>query len=353
MSLLGKILTFLNVLAAIGFFVMAGMDWNKRQLWAEAVIEHKLLFEGLPLDEHEMDLEGNPRSKDLEQKAVQKLFQQAGAGGSPEKDKWTQVDELKRVKSELQRRFEDAAVKGTKGEKVADVLIHLATSMKERLRLKELATDEKKTEQLESEFNQVFDEPLSAGETSGPPKHTPEQRRQMIAHLVCATADILRQGEGEGGQVPAFTESKAYKRALATTGLGACSREVEAEATDLQHFTDDIMAGVDRDRALFLSSYHDRLAQIEDLAEKVERQRAWLRLQKDMVDNQRTLVEARQAEVNKLEKVLAAAREATREQLAVQLRMERELFKSRQEQRDAFETNLRLEQRLRTMEKGR
>jgi hypothetical protein len=353
MSLLGKIMAILNVLAAIGFFAVAGMDWAKRQAWAESVLEHKMLIDGLPVDQQEKDLEGNPRVKDLQAKAVEKLFRQAGAGGTPEKDKWTQVDELKRVKAELAKRFDDEGVKGTKAEKIADVLIHLASSMKERQRIKQLAAD-KKTDDLETEFNQVFDEPTIAGATGAPPKHTPEQQRLMIAHLMCATADILRQNEeGEGGKGPAFTDSKAYKRALATTGLAACSREVEREATDIANFTEDIKAGMDRDRDVFVAAYHDRLAEIEDLAGKVERQRGWLKLVTDMVDKQRTLVEARRAEVDRLEKTLAAARDATREQLAIQAKMEKELFKSRQEQRDAFETNLRLEQQLRALEKGR
>jgi hypothetical protein len=360
MSLFGKILTIFNVLAAIGFFAMAGMDWQKRQAWAESVLQHKMLLDGVPLDEQEKDLEGNPRFKDLQEKSVQKLFQQAGAGGAPAKEKWTQVEELKKVKAELVARIENADAKGPKGEKqtkierLRDILLTLATSTKEREELKKLAADEKNAEKnyetLETRFNQLFDEPTLSPAPPAPPRHTPEERREMIAHLVCATADIRRLDE-DG--TPAFTESKAYRRALATTGLEACSREVEAEAAALQHFTDDVRADMTRDREVFVSKYHDRLAEVEDLSEKVARLLGQLKLITDMVDKQRTLVEFRRAEVDKLEKALAAAREATREQLAIQMRMEKELFKARQEQRDNSEANTVLEQRVRTLEKGR
>jgi hypothetical protein len=40
MSALGKLLAVLNVLAAIAFVVIAGMDWGQRQRWAYAAYLH-------------------------------------------------------------------------------------------------------------------------------------------------------------------------------------------------------------------------------------------------------------------------------------------------------------------------
>jgi hypothetical protein len=372
MSLLGKILTFLNVLAAVGFFMMAGMDWGRQQPWNEAKVERGLLVGaaiqmggddllpeslgriGLPLDEQEKDLEGNPRFKNLRQEALKRLFQ--SGGGELVR---TQADEVKRVKAELQRRIDDQNVKeGTKAQKLADVLMHLATSVKEREELRQLALDEKNTEKLQGLFDQAFDDPLAGdappgpnGVPSAPPKHTADQRRLLIAHLLCATADVLRRDEA--APPPSFTESKAYQRALATTGLVACSREVEAEAVDLRNVFAEVRNGMGHDREAFLNAHRTLLARIEDLAEKVGQQKGKLKMQTEMVDKQRTLADARQAEATRLEKDLAAAREATREQLAIQAAMEKQLFRSRQEMRDAFEKNVQLERQLRSLEKGR
>src|SRR5262249_48617433 len=103
----------------------------------------------------------------------------------------------------------------------------------------------------------------------------------------------------------------------------------------------------------FLSADRGLLAQIEDLSEKVERQRQFLKAQNDMKDTQQKLVDIRRLEVDRMEKELAAAQEATKEELKTQARMEAQLFKSRQQQRDAYEKNLQLEQQLRSLEKGR
>jgi hypothetical protein len=350
MSIWGKILIFANVLAAIGFLVVAGMDWGKRKAWAEAVLEHQLVIDGVPLDDQEKDREGNPRSKDLKDQALGQLFQQAG--GSPSK---TQIEELQRVKQQLQARIDAPDPKRTKAQKLAEVLVALATTTKDRERIRQLAADEKNveknTEQLQGEFDQAFNEPAAGGQGSGPSKHTPEQRRQMIAHLLCATADVLRKDEAD--PPPSLAESKAYKRALATTGLVACSREVEDEATNMQRFFQDVRDGMARDRAAYVQASRTLLGQIEDLAEKVERQKGVLSLQTELLDKQQTLVGNREADLLQLGKDLNAAVEATKDELAKQERMEKELFKSRREDRDAFEKNLQLERQLRSLEKGR
>jgi hypothetical protein len=346
MSLFGKILIFLNVLAAIGFLVVAGMDWGKRKAWSEAVLEHQLLIDGVPVDEQEKDREGNPRFKDFKDQALQRLYQPAG--GPPSR---TQVEEVQRVKQQLQARIDAPDPKQTKAQKLAEVLVALATTTKDRERIRQLAADEKNTEQLQGEFDQAFNEPTGGDEGSGRPKHTPEERRQMIAHLLCATADVLRKDEAD--PPPTLAESKAYKRALATTGLVACSREVEDEAVDMQHFFQDVRDGMGRDRAAYVEASRSLLGQIEDLAEKVERQKGVLSLQTELMDKQQTLVGIRAAELLQLGKDLKAAEEATADELAKQERMEKELYKSRRADRDASEKNLQLERQLRSLEKGR
>jgi hypothetical protein len=343
MSLFGKILTFLNVLAAIGFFAMAGMDWGKRYAWAEAVLEHQLVIEGVPLDDHDLDLEGNPKSKNLRDQAVQRLFQPAG--GQPVK---TQVEEVQRVKAKLQQRIDDSGAKGTKAERLAEVLMHFVTSKKERDRVKQLGSDEKNTDELQSELDQLFSDVLAEGEAS---KHPPAERRALIAHVLFCASDILRLDEEN--PPPGLVSSKAYQRALVTTGLVSCTHEIKEETTRLTKFTEDVRASMARDREAFLAAHRTILAQVEDLAEKCERQKGVLKYQTELADKQRTLVEARRAEVIRMQKELAAAQEATQEQLNTQSAMESDLQKSRREQRDAFEKNVQLERQLRVLEKGR
>lgn len=347
MSLLGKILLFLNVLAALGFFLMAGMDWGKRYAWAEAVVEHQLVIDGVPLDDQEKDREGNPRVKDLREKALQQLFQQAG--GSPAK---TQVDEARRVKDALLKRVDDPAVKpidttlpATPGGKLAEVLMHFTQSMKERDEYRRLAADDKKADEMRSKVEGLFN---AANDAARPP----EERRGLIAHLLCCSADVLRYDE-EGNPPPGLVASKAYQRALATTGVVACARELDEETAVLTHFAEDVRAGMARDREAYLEATRTLIAQVEDLAEKCDRQKGVLKFQNELVDKQRTLAETRQNELLQMTKTLAGLRDATQEQLAIQAAMEDQLFKSRKEQRDDLEANLKLERQLRSLEKGR
>src|SRR5437773_10750764 len=50
MATLGKVLAVFNVLAAIAFLVVAGMDYNRRQSWAYSHFRHQLAVYGLPVD---------------------------------------------------------------------------------------------------------------------------------------------------------------------------------------------------------------------------------------------------------------------------------------------------------------
>jgi hypothetical protein len=147
--------------------------------------------------------------------------------------------------------------------------------------------------------------------------------------------------------------SKAYQRIVTVCGLDTCIGEVNDQADLTLRLTEDVRHGMALDRERFLAADRGLLAQIQDLSEKVERQKSFLNLENVLLDNQKTLVGKRQAEVDRMEKELAAAQEKTKEELKVQARMEDQLFKSRREDRDAFENNLKLEQQLRSLEKGR
>ncbi|HMF10828.1 MAG TPA: hypothetical protein VKE94_00940, partial [Gemmataceae bacterium] len=96
MSLLGKILAVVNVVAAIGFIYLAASDYGKRQQWSYAVYRHDLAIDGLPLDDKDTDVDGRPRVKDLSKATLTEVFQPAG--GQPVE---TQMAELQRVQDDL------------------------------------------------------------------------------------------------------------------------------------------------------------------------------------------------------------------------------------------------------------
>ena len=121
MSLFGKILAFLNVLAAVAFFSLAAMDWGKRQAWAYDLYRHDLAMKGIPVTEDETDKDGVLRVEGLTQKTLQEMFQQVG--GNPVK---TQRGEVEAVRTRLQARLEETDPKETKLDLKAGALeVHI------------------------------------------------------------------------------------------------------------------------------------------------------------------------------------------------------------------------------------
>jgi hypothetical protein len=356
MSLSGKLLLFLNVLMALGFLYVAGLDWGKRQAWADAALQHRMVIEGLPVDDQEKDREGNPRVKDVKDATFQQMFSKAGGDVSK-----TQVLEVQKVKGKVQQWVDDAAVKGTKAQKLALVLMQLSPTIEDYEALKkrgESPAPNDAGDDLQARLDQAFESAVSPKTAiKGPDGNvqekdrTPVQRRQAICHLLFAMSKVLAQAEST--PPPALPASKAYQRIITVCGLETCINEVHDQVDLTQRLTEDVRAGMARDRDRYLSAARSALEQIEDLSEKVERQKVFLKVQNELADNQKKLVDIRKDEVNRMEKELATAQEATREQLKIQARMEDELFKSGREQRDAFEKNLQLEQQLRSLEKGR
>jgi hypothetical protein len=92
MSIFGKVLAFLNILAALGFLLLAILDWGARANWQYMNWRYDLYSDGLPLNDTEKTLDGDRIDEMLDQKTLSDIF--TTIGGSPPK---TQVDEVKRV----------------------------------------------------------------------------------------------------------------------------------------------------------------------------------------------------------------------------------------------------------------
>jgi hypothetical protein len=93
MSLFGKLLAIFNVLVAIAFFCVAILDYSQRKAWSYAVLRAETLIEGLPLDENEVNVDGDARYQQLNDKSLSEIF--SPAGGSPQR---TVLSEVRRVK---------------------------------------------------------------------------------------------------------------------------------------------------------------------------------------------------------------------------------------------------------------
>ena len=354
MSSLGKILAVLNVLAAIGFLAVAGLDWGKKQVWADAFQQRELLLNGLPVDANDKDKEGRPRADDLRKSVVNELFQKAG--GNPVR---TQDDEVKKVKDRVQAQVDSP--NGKKADKLIDVLWYLATTEDERQRLLDLRTAPiRDTDVLQSQLNQAFDWVNQApqGATfrdsfkkTEPAQLPPDDKRHRIASLLFRLTPYLAKEENPAPKD--LLESQAYNRYIAVVGFAAAARAVDERAQALRRFYDDTAAAIDRDRDAFVQEQRTLLAQLEDIRGRVEDQKRHLRDENGLLAKEKAVVADRKQILTRLDNELAAAREETKNQLAVQEKMEKQLFQSRKNFRNAFDKNEELERQIRGLEKGR
>jgi hypothetical protein len=384
MSLLGKILAVLNVLAALGFFLVAYMDWSKRQEWANAVVQHDLVINGLPVGKNELDEEGHPHYLNLRQSMLQPLLK-----GQIVR---TQDEEVEQVRNKLQvpTAFDDPdptkvrAAKVAAVKKLAAILMALADQQKQREDLQKRVDDAQaaaakanggdaqadaalqgEIDKMQSEVADAFRLPPEPADDpkEGPREDRKDERRRLIAHLLFRLVPILAQDEAaEKQQTPELGApnpaavgpgGKAYDRFVAVVGLEAASRELDLQAASLQAMAGDVLAGVERDRDGFLAAQRTLLAQIEDLSERDARQKTFLDNQLDLVQKHRTLVEARDVEKKRVEGQLKEAQDYTRQDLKAQEGLEKNLFEARKKMRDAFEENQKLEKQIRALEKVR
>jgi hypothetical protein len=403
MSLLGKVLAVLNVVAAVAFLLVASLDWAKRQAWADAVLQHDLLLSGFPVTKEEKDIEGRPRVFDIRKSLRDQIFSQYG-GDAPE----TQVDEVEKVQRKLQAKIDNQDAKDTKSQRLARILLPLTKGNDERKALLEIIAttvadpnakdtksqrlahlllpltrdkDERKglleiladpkidksdelQQRLDGELQKRFDTTFDAakspalsvkmqdGSTSQKSPRDPQEQKRTIATLLCRVADILREDETPQPNQD-LVDSKAYERAIRVCGLEACSREMDSWAMQMRETATECLTDIDRDREKFANTSARRLAQLEEWAVRTNQMKEMYDVEKDKVVKLTEIVDKRKADVDKARKDFQTAQELSRKMLKTQSELEQRLLQVRRAMRDAFAENLKLEQEIRALEKGR
>jgi hypothetical protein len=367
MSMLGKILAILNVLAAAGFFYLASQVWAQRQIWEDVALQHDLMIRGLPVDDNDKDQEGFPRSRDLRKALLKKLF--------PTEDVRTQMEEIERVRNKLLARLDDGNLPGTKAQKLSRILVPLADEGEDRLllykRWADPANPAPKEEELQKRFDDAFETVKSAslkvmradGSTEDKkPRDWGEQRRSA-ATLLCRLCEVLHddelpdpktdpKGYQETANAP-IDKWKSYQRFLTVVGLEAGQKAMNDYTVALERATEGMQAAVDRDRDAFVAAMDRKLTVLDDYAGRLAAEKFALTVEKDRATKAQEQANKQRVEFGKVEAEMLAQQKKTRGLLADQAEMERTLFASRQRMRDAFAENQRLEQKIRELERGR
>ena len=152
MSLFGKILAVLNVLVAIAFLVLAGMDYSKRHSWSYAHFRHQVAIHGLPVADSDETwrLPGRTISNDLSKRTLDELFTNAG-GDAPK----TQVEAVEQIKIQILRGAADKADDQAKKNYFSGYLVPLAKTGEEREIYQQY--DDREQRDWETRFETVLD----------------------------------------------------------------------------------------------------------------------------------------------------------------------------------------------------
>jgi hypothetical protein len=127
MSILGKILAFVNILGAVGLLALVSVDFAKRQAWAHDDFMYQLRIDGLLLDDGIKDLEG--------QSIAGKIGPQTGAdlfGQSAGEPVTTQKAEVERVQQQLTSAIQAASDPVAQAALYARALLPLARTNSRR-----------------------------------------------------------------------------------------------------------------------------------------------------------------------------------------------------------------------------
>jgi hypothetical protein len=359
MTLLGKILALVNILAAIGFVYLAASDYAARRQAAYGIYRMDLQIDGLPLDDTEQDVEGQVRVKDLSQNTQNELFQQAG--GSPVA---TQLQELDRVKNAVKSKIDsgDAITVfdpqnpkqqlslATPDQKRAWFLLYLARSLSPQTPAEgQPATVDRTT--LISQMkagNKVTDEDLERVFTTVRSISDPGDKRRALAEVLFSLVEPVALSEGQQGE--RLADLPAYKRFVVVVGLKSAVQAVDAVAAAQARMTEEADEILSANRATFTAEHNRMVGFIRDLEDQHRRAGLALEAQRNQTAAQDQVVKERERQVNDLKARLDAARKATKDELAKQAKVQDAVLAAQRSLRDANRKNQDLLKTIESLE---
>jgi acyl carrier protein phosphodiesterase len=322
MSLFGKILAVFNVLAAIGFLVVAGMDYNKRQSWAYSHFLHQLQVNGLPLDKDDDTgrLPGRTISDQFGKDANKVLFPSGGP--------MTQTDAVTETVAAFKNAVNNAPDINAKRAIIAEHLLPELTRAEDRdevIRELQALSDPAGIDKLFARFDNIVDQ-TKKGER--------EAKRRAIADFLY---DFQYTNDWQ-------------KRVQGVVGLEQYVAAAERQSTRLQEMIARDRRTIAESQAAFVAQYQANYPELQVLANQFQALDARLTELKEQEQKHTALRNARKTEVAKLTTELTEQKAAEAKELAALAALQQELFAVQQDVFKAQERNQQLERDLRAKE---
>src|SRR5262245_2778236 len=333
MSTTGIVLAILNIIAAVGFGVLATMDLGMRRAWAYSVYRYDLAIDGLPVDTKDTYESGRPKYLDLDEGLLHELFKDTSIR--------TQEDALTVLQNDLLTKIEGDQVKGNKVDKILDVLGLLAPTALERdqILVQKNNKDLVKYTDLVQQFNKIFDDTRALKDQ--------EAKRDAIANILLATYDAL---PAKGQKIDPGSDP-AFLRLQYVIGAKEMGKMLDVQTSQLARINSDMKAARALERGQFADKHQtlintliDREHKLREIMDILEAKTRQATIQTEREAKQRQLLED-------LKKKFAAEQAETAEALR-KLGIEQEdVFRLRERYRDANRINQELERFIRELEK--
>ena len=332
MSMFGKILTVLNVLAAIAFLALAGMDYSKRQSWAYAIFRYELAIHGLPLDDKDDSWKpGTPIAKDLTSNTLKDLF-----STSPPQIR-TQLEAVESLKNGALKKVDDAPDDKAKRVALAEMWLPLLPHLSQRDEVL-AALDgpaKKPVDELKGLFAKEFHNVI---QEINKPSSAAIKRMKV--------ADLLYNLNPTG-------DPATRQRVQTIVGLEQFTLAAERQATNLFAMAVQMQHSIRDEQGAFVRRWENILAQLTVLNEQMKADSVRLDEQKKVLEQNNLILTARKAARDELiDQVRQAGDKATAEtsQLA---KLQQQLFDLQRDIAAARAGNEALEQQIRTQEVGK
>jgi hypothetical protein len=200
MSLWGKILALLNVIAAAGFIYLASADYATRQTWAYAVFRQELAINGLPLQAEDTDFEGVPVVERIHEPTRKELFPTGGPV-------LTQVEEVGRVRGAVETRINGLTDRDARMAYCARVLEPFARTGSEYERFAAYRTNlasAKALADLKQQFGQAYQDAVRRV------RRPPEDSKKRTLREAFDEALLVRRGYADGPFADALFAALRY-----------------------------------------------------------------------------------------------------------------------------------------------
>lgn len=337
MSLFGKILAVLNVLAAIGFLALATMDYNRRSAWSQGHFHRELQLHGLPVDKDDpaFRIPGEAIVVDMSTGSMKAVF------GDPNFPK-TQSEAVQAALADLKTKYDAAANPAEKAKIVQMYLVPLQSRVDAReavrqrtLTAKDAAAVDALFADLEGEFQRAF----SVQRPDGGKRDYIERRRSI--------ADLLVNID-RGAQWRDYVQK--------VVGIEEYTQAVARQARHLDDMSARYEAMIADDREHFVRRYQAEMPELIALNAKLAEYQVKVDAQRKLLADHQTQRNARRDDANgskDYEKRIEAQTKLAAEELAKLIDLQNRLFALQQEFALTMAANAKLEQEIRAKDQGR